>query len=171
MSPELPRLQISTPSEPIEPGRGFYQLEEDTLYVQVGPFESGKRFYSYIESSNFSLEFDRDGRLIFIELNLPRRLWPVDQSLAWPSEVEPADIRWLDFRAHIDMPQILTNADRSMIQIRLSDAKPTTAYYLASTVLLQIDSKNLPVGLMVRDINDDLAGAEIAAFRKQIRDE
>lgn len=169
MSPKSPRLQISTPSEPIEPGRGFYQLEEDVLYVQVGEFESGKRFYSYLESSNFSMEFDRDGRLIFIELNLPRRLWPVDESIVWPSSVEPADIRWLDFRAHLDMPQISTNDDRSMVAIRLSDKKSAKAFYLASTVALLVDSENLPVGLMIRDINDDLAGAEIAAFRKQIR--
>jgi hypothetical protein len=171
MSPRLPRLQISTPSEPIEPGRGFYQLEEEVLYVQVGRFESGKRFYSYLESSNFSMEFDREGHLIFIELNLPRRLWPVDQALNWPTEVEPADIRWLDFRAHIEMPQINTNQERSMIQIMLSDTVSSKVYYLASTVVLLVDSANLPVGMMIRDINDDLAGAEIAAFRKQLRQE
>ncbi len=29
-------LKIDTPTGEITPGRGFYQLEEDALYVQVG---------------------------------------------------------------------------------------------------------------------------------------
>ena len=104
MTVERIRLRIATPIEPVMPGRGFYQLEEDALYVQVGLFSSGRRFYSFLESSNVLFDFDRLGRLIFMEVRVPRRRWEVDTTLEVPAIVQPADIRWLNFRDTIDHP-------------------------------------------------------------------
>ena len=88
MAAQAIKLRISTPTEPIPPGRGFYQLEEDSLYVQIGLFSRDRRFFSYLESKNTRLDFDREGRLIFIEVDLPRRQWPVDLQLTRPVVAE-----------------------------------------------------------------------------------
>ena len=163
------KLRISTPTEPIPPGRGFYQLEEESLYVQVGIFTRNRRFFSYLQSDEVSLDFDREGRLIFIEVAVPRRSWQVTPRLQKPSRAEIADIRWLDFRESIATPSLQTPADRSALRLRFSNRTPTQNYFLAESVILQVCENNLLGAIWVDDIVDDMAGREIASFRKNCR--
>ena len=111
MTVERIRLRIATPIEPVMPGLGFYQLEEDALYVQVGLFSSRRRFYSFLESRNVLFDFDRLGRLIFMEVRVPRRRWQIDATLQAPAVAQPADIRWLNFRDTIIEPRLTANRD------------------------------------------------------------
>ncbi|MDH4156801.1 MAG: hypothetical protein OEW00_05950 [candidate division Zixibacteria bacterium] len=171
MTIERIKLRIATPIEPIVPGRGFYQLEEDALYVQVGLFSAGRRFYSFLESKNVLLDFDRLGRLIFIEVRAPRRQWKIDSDLKPPAVAQPADIRWLNFRDTIAEPGLFTNCDKSSLLIRFSAETTTHNYYLADSIILRVDAFNRPVSIWADEIVDDLAGLEIAAFRKAFRGE
>jgi hypothetical protein len=163
------QLRISTPTEPAPPGRGFYQLEEDALYVQIGAFEPSRRFYSFLDSDHLNLQMDKTGRLIFFALSLPRRHWPVNDSLIIPDSNGTADVRWLDFRQHIATPTIHTNPRRTLVCLRFEDRAPYRTISLATHVLLQADSCDRLAALWVDDITDDLAGQEIATFRKQLR--
>lgn len=169
MAVETPRLRISSPAEPIVPGRGFYQLEEDVLYVQIGLFADTRRFFSYLESDYIRLDCDRAGRLIFIEVRVPRRNWPIDENLGSPEVAEMADVRWLDFRSPMDAPVLSTPPDRNGLLIRFSPQTATRNYYLADTVVVQVDDANGLVALWIGDIRDDLAGREIGAYRKSCR--
>ncbi len=169
MTLEYLRLRITTPTRPIEPGRGFYQLEEDALYVQIGLFDTRNRFFSYLESETVRLDFDRNARLIFVELSLPRRAWSVQDELEFPEVIEMADIRWLDFRETIKEPTVTTNRDRTMVRIRYSSDRAERNFYLARTVVAQVDSKDNLVAIWVERIEDDIAGREIATFRKRCR--
>jgi hypothetical protein len=163
------KLRISTPTEPIVPGRGFYQLEEESLYVQIGPFDQRRKYFSALESPTTRLEFDRNGRLIFIELLVPRRQWTVDDSITPPKIVEPADIRWLDFRQAIADPVIATVPDRSQVRFVFRPDGSPRNFYLAESVIAQVTSDDALSSLWVVDIVDDLAGEEISAFRKAMR--
>jgi hypothetical protein len=163
------KLRIMPPTGPIGPGRGFYQLEEDSLYVQIGPFGPARRFFSYLESDHVHLDFDRDGSLIFMEVDLPRRQWRTDESLEQPHRAEAADIHWLNFRDTISEPEILANPNRTAALIRFSDKPALCGYYLAESVILYVGPESEPVSIWVGDIVDDLAGLEIAAFRKDVR--
>ena len=160
-------LKIDTPTGEITPGRGFYQLEEDALYVQVGEYSKRRRFFNYLESEYVRFDFDRFGRLIFIEVSLPRRRWEVNTQLAAPTIAEPADIRWLDFRARIAEPRLLTNKKRTDLLIEFKSRHDWRWLTLAEKIFVQVDSENRLTGLMVVDIDDDLAGEQIASFRKQ----
>jgi len=171
MTVELIKLNIETPIEPIPPGRGFYQLEEETLFVQIGAFSNQRRFYSFLESEKVSLDFDRMGRLIFAEICLARRNWTVSHNLRIPRIAEPADIRWLNFRDNIKEPAIVTTPDKNILSIRFSNDKPSGNYYLADTVILQVNGNMSPVALWIDGVHDDLAGIAMAAFRKKIRGE
>ena len=162
-------LRISTPTEPLVPGRGFYQLEEDILYVQVGTFSGERKFYSYIESDSLRLDIDKNGHLIFIEYNSPRRQWPVDDDFSVPQNLENADLRWTDFRERVKDPVITTNHRKTKICLRFNDTKPEFSFYLAESVFLQVDVNNQLVAIWIDDITDDIAGREIAAFRKEVR--
>jgi len=168
---ETPRVRISTPTEPILPGRGFYQLEEDSLHVQIGHFSKHRRFFSYLESENVRFDLDREGRLIFIEVAVARRQWIVDPLITPPEVVEAADIRWLDFRAAVNEPSLLCSSDRTLLLLKYASKTKLQNYHLADTVIAQVDESNRLAAMWITDIIDDLAGQEIAAFRKKIRGE
>ncbi len=169
MTARVPKLQISTPIEPTRPGRGFYQLEEEALYVQVGPFARDRRFFSYLESEHVRFDIDRKGRLIFIEIDLPRRRWHVDTAVAKPRVVQPADIRWLDFRKRVGNPKVLTNKSRTELMLIFSDSPFTHNFHLADSVIAMVTGENQLAAIWVGDITDDLAGLGLAAFRRDMR--
>jgi len=168
---ESPLLRISTPIEPTVPGRGFYQLEEDQLYVQVGLFSIDRPWFSCLESEVATLDMDRDGRLMFVTVKTPRRRWQVDPDLKLPPVAEPADIRWLDFREKMPSPKLIANPRLTMLQLFFTPGDNFRTFSLAQNVLAQIDDNNRLTAIWVNDIVDDLAGQEIARFRRQMRSE
>jgi len=169
MSLDSITLRISTPTEPIASGRGFYQLEEDILYVQIGTFSGERKFYSYIESESLRLDIDKSGHLIFLEYKLPRKLWPIDDNFSSPKTLESADLKWIDFRERVGDPAVYTNNNKSKICFRFSDNPAKYSFYLAESIFLQVDEKDYLVAIWIDDITDDIAGREISAFRKKVR--
>jgi hypothetical protein len=163
------KVEVSTPVERISRGRGFYQLEEDELYLPIihSP-EKRERFFSYLDSENVSLHLDRSGRLIFIELFLPRRRWPVKENLVPPEKADPADIRFLDFRENFPNPTVFSDIDRGRLMICLRRKSAKFNYFLAENIIAQVDSDRRLTAIWVSDIIDDLAGQEISAWRKSI---
>ena len=151
------------------PGRGFYQLEEDSLFVQVGSFTSRRRFYSYLESASVLLDLDRHGRLIFAEVGQPRRHWDIEPSLAIPQIVEPADVRWLNFRNSVKKPVFVANREKTALKICFEETSDPLNFYLAQSVIVQTDKKHRLSALWITDITDDMAGREISKFRKDLR--
>jgi hypothetical protein len=164
-------LRIESPTAAVLPGRGFYQLEEDTLFVQVGQFSEDRHFFSYLESESERVRFDidREGRLMLIEVDLPRRRWTVDPGLTIPKIADAADIHWLDFRARIMDPEILTDERRSVLLLRFTESSSWRWYKLTDSVLLQVDANSQLTAVIVTSIDDDFAGRELAAFRKWLK--
>ena len=160
-------LKIDAPTGPPAPGRGFYQLEEDALYVPVGEQTRRRRFFSWLESERVRFDIDKSGRLMLLEVDCPRRQWDVDSNLSGPSLAEPADIRWLDFRSFIPDPDLLTNSERTVLQLRFHTGDSWRWQALAQDVLIQTDRDLNLAAVMVTGIEDDLAGRRIAAFRKR----
>ncbi|HOZ09016.1 MAG TPA: hypothetical protein PKW75_12075, partial [candidate division Zixibacteria bacterium] len=115
------------------------------------------------------LDFDRAGRLIFFELSVPRRQWPVDPGLELPPAIEPADLRWLDFRGPISVPALATDPPRTLLRLTFAAGPPVRHYFLGQDVFASVDDCDALVHLWIRDIVDDLAGQEIGAFRKKHR--
>ena len=168
MTTRLPKLHITTPAATQPRGRGFYQLEEEELYLPVEyPGERG-HFYSYIESNSVCLQFDHNGRLIFIEITIPRRRWEVKENLVPPESAEWADIRFLDFRDTIPDPVINCDRERQTVLLRFSQDSSTDNYYLAENIIAQISAGNNLIAVWAFDIRNDLAGREIAGWRKRI---
>ena len=161
-------LKIDSPTRGAVPGRGFYQLEEDSLYVPVSQQPDSGRFFSYLESERVRFDIDKKGRLLLIEVDFPRHRWAVINKLVVPSIAEPADIRWLDFRARILEPELLTNKKRTVLVLQFIPDHSWRWYSLAESVLVQADRNHHLTTVMITDIEDDLAGQQIAAFRKSI---
>ncbi|HUV31084.1 MAG TPA: hypothetical protein VMY05_08370 [Acidobacteriota bacterium] len=169
-SPPALKLRIDSPIGELSTGRGFYQLEEDTLYVQVAPFSRRHRFFSYLESEYVRLDLDMHGRLLFIEVSRPRRHWPVRDGLALPADPSPADVRWLDFRRRMADPKLMANPQRTALLLRFARLpRAVRSYLLAESVVADVAQDNSLVGIWVGDIVDDIAGQFISSFRKQVR--
>ncbi len=169
MALERIKLSISTPTEPILPGRGFYQVEEDALHVQVGPFSKHRRFFSWIESKCVRLDIDRQGRLIFLELAIPRRHWQTDPALTPPDICEPADVRWLDFRDTFAEPTWIANPQRDLVKISFKENGTPLNYHLADSLIVQVDRNHDLTSIWISDIITDRGGKKIRVFRKKSR--
>jgi len=161
-----PTLKVSPPTGPVKPGRGFYQLEEDALYVAVAGYPDPAKFFSYLESDTVRFDLDTKARLMTLEVTLPRRQWPVDRVMTYPMRATPADIRWIDFRQMMTEPKLFTDQKRLNLMIRFSENKPAASHYLADKLFCQIDADQQLIAIWVTDIIDDLAGQELSAFRK-----
>jgi len=168
MALQTPTLKINTPVESIPVGRGFYQLEEDELYVPVEYPGNKARFFSYLDSETVSIQLDREGRLIFVQVSLPRRRWKARSGFVAPEAAEPADIRFLDFRDSFKKPAIFCDKKRQNVMIQFLKEPATHNYRIAGNVIVQISEENRLVALWVFDLTDDIAGQEIAAWRKSI---
>jgi len=162
-------LRIDSPVGAPLPGRGFYQADEERLLVQVGQFSKARHFFSYLESDHVRFDIDRDGRLMLIEVDLPRRQWPVADHLPLPTIADRADVHWLDFRAGISNPELLADQSRSHLLLRFAESQSWRWYQIAEAVLIQVDAADHLTAMMVTRIEDDLAGRRIAAFRKTLR--
>ena len=46
MASQKIQLRIDTPTGPIKSGRGFYQLDEESLFIQIGLFTEKKHFFN-----------------------------------------------------------------------------------------------------------------------------
>jgi hypothetical protein len=169
MPVQLLRLNITPPAGPIPRGRGFYQLEEETFYFPVEYKNHTEKFFSYLESETVSLQFDREGRLIFIESPIPRRQWQINNDLVPPEKAKPADIRFLDFRQPFPPPIIYCDQTRETILFRFGQGVSTHNYYLAENLIAQVNDRNLLMAIWAFDISDDLAGRHIARWRKTVR--
>ena len=162
------KVNIATPIQPIPYGCGFYQTEEEALYVQLGGIFGSQRFFSFIDSSISRFDLDRQGRLLFFELACPKRRWQIVEEIMMPEVVEPADIRWLNFRKIIKEPELFADKNYSKLLIKLSDDEPVNNYYLSHSIILQVSQHNLATRILINEIIDDTAGKKIAEFRRQL---
>jgi hypothetical protein len=162
------KLKISTPVQPTPKGLGFYQIEDGSLYVPIGGTFASRRFFSYIDSPISRFDLDKEGRLMFMELSVPKTQWKIIDKFMPPEVVEPADIHWLDFRKSIVEPELLTNKENSRLLVKLSDETPQFNYYLADSIILQVSRSTHACGIFVNEIIDDAGGRKIAAFRREL---
>ena len=167
MRPDPLTIRISAPDGELPQSRGFYQLEENALYVPIGVSEKSRHFFSWLESPSLRLDLDKSGRLMFIEVSAGRHTWIVVDDMPTPNEARTADIRWLGFRSTIADPTLLSDWSRSRLLIRFTGSPIRRQYLLADTVVLSVDALDRVVSILVTDIIDDLAGREIARFRKE----
>jgi hypothetical protein len=169
MTVSQPKIAVRTPTEQIPVGRGFYQLEEDSLYVQVAPWDREHRFFSFLESDQVRLDIDKNGVLLFIEVTLPRRNWETVALLEIPTQHQPGDVRWADFRQQMVSPRLVADRTREHLRIIFSESQSVATYEIAQSILVQADDDNLVTGIWIADILDDLAGQEIAHFRNAMQ--
>jgi hypothetical protein len=165
--PKKVAIAIKTPVALPPAGRGFYQVEEELLYVPV--FPSGE-FFSYLDSQQLQIDIDRVGRLLFMHVLVPRRQWRVDRNLRAPADAAEADIRFLDFRSKLPEAGLSCNPDRSLLRIRFQSIRKVTSYRPADHLIVDMAPDNTVAAIWVTAIDDDRAARGMAAWRVQVRE-
>ncbi len=77
-------------------GRAFYDTYEAILNFAM---KSRGKFHSYIQSDNLSMDLDKKGFLLNIEVMVSKDEWTPDSKLAPPENVPFKKLRFLAFRA------------------------------------------------------------------------
>lgn len=169
MSPSKIQLRIDTPTGPVKSGRGFYQLDEESLFVQIGLFTEKKHFFNYLENDWVLFDLDRMGQLIFIEIYKAKRHWIIDNSLTPPADAETADIRWLNFREKL--PNTLIKTDKNYEIVKLEFQKNNSPYYfiISESVIVETDHAHSLTAVWITSYEEDTGGQHIKQFRRRQR--
>ena len=161
-----PKLLIKTPAEETLFSQGFYQVEEDSLYVPLYP--SG-RFFSYLDSPQVSLQTDNSGRLIFIQIHLPRSQWKVRDHLEFPAAPVSADIRLVEFRGNLPPAVIERSPDGTTVRVGFGDPAKALSYQIAESLVCDVTTDARLAAIWIGLIQDDRAAEKMAAWRKELR--
>lgn len=151
-------------------GRGFYQVEEDKLFVQIGEFNLKKSLFSYLESDNFRFDISKSGHPIFLELTIPRRNWAIDKNFAVSKVGEISSLKFIDFRKIIIEPIVTTNKNKDSIRLSFTqNSQSNVTYTLTDNISFEIDQESNLVAIVVNNIIDDFAGQKLKKFRDELK--
>lgn len=157
---------MKTPAAIQPVSRGFYQVEEDVLYIPLFP---GGKFYSFLDSDDVVFDIDQTGRLLFIQVRVPRHKWHIRKALRLPAAYTTADIRFLNFRDTLPPVVIETNPHESLLRLTFSDEKANAAYAIADNLLVETTASETLKTIWILAIENDRAARTMAAWRKQAR--
>jgi hypothetical protein len=159
------RVSVKAPAAVQPVSRGFYQVEEDILYVPVVP---GGKFYSFLDSDGIVLDIDRSGRLLFIQIRIPRHQWHTRKSLRPPAAYTTADVRFLNFRDTLPPVLIETNARTSILRLTFAAEKSSAAFAIADNLLIETTAAQTLKSIWILSLDDDRAAQGMAAWRKAV---
>lgn len=169
MTAHIKHISIRIAGYPVTPGisAAFYQAEEEALMVPIIYENPHAQFYSSVESKGISLQCDKDGRLIFINIRKPRRLWIGERGIsATPSP--PADIRILDFRCSINEPEFLCDRRKTRALIKFAEVHSCDSFQLADNVFLLVYQRKTLNGIYIDTIHPDRAGQHMKNWKDRV---
>ncbi|MFQ5607768.1 MAG: hypothetical protein ACE5GA_07455 [Candidatus Zixiibacteriota bacterium] len=166
---ETETISLRLAGRPLTPGisAAFYQAEEESLEVPIIYDNPRPRFFSALDSESLSLQCDNSGRLIFVHVKKPRRLWLGEGGISHvPSP--PADIRFLDFRSRIGEPEFLCDAKKSKLLLRFAPVHSSSSYQVGDNVFLYMSAGSKLTGLYIDLVNQDRAGKKLADWKRLV---
>lgn len=163
------KISLRKAGFPVTPAisAAFYQAEEEALGVPLLYESQRARFHSALDSESLSLQCDKAGRLIYIQVRKPRRLWIGEHGIsAVPSP--PIDLRFLDFRCRIPEPEFFCDATKESLLIKFGDVHSADSFQVGDNVYAYVADDLTLRGLYIDLINEDRAGKKLAAWRKLV---
>ncbi len=169
MSSLVPEIRIHIAGHPVTPGisSAFYQAEEEALSAPIIHDNPRPRFHSALDSEGVSLQCDNHGRLIFVQVRKPRRLWIGARGVsAMPAPA--ADIRFLDFRCRIPEPEFLCDQGKNSLLIKFGEVAASDSFRIGDNILALIYQKSVLRGLFIDGLQPDRAGRSLAKWRRLV---
>jgi hypothetical protein len=144
-------------------GKGFYDNLEETLNYAL---RARGKFHSYIQSDTLSIDIDKKGFLLNVEISIPKDKWAIDEAMTLPKKAPPSNIRFLDYRLNIAGESYITNAGKNCLRIRFSADSQVRTYEIAKDLLADVNLVSELAGLWILNISDDYGFKGEMAFRK-----
>ena len=143
--------------------KGFYDNIENLLNF---PIKARGSFHSYIQSDRMSMDIDKKGFLLNIEISVPKDEWVADDRITPPSAGGLAKLRFLDYRLNISGESYFTNREKNLLYICFAQDKHVKTLEIAENLLADVNVVNELVGLWLLDLDEDFGFKKEMAFRK-----
>ncbi len=169
MSVLVTEIKVHIAGFPVTPGisGAFYQAEEEALSAPIIHENPRPRFHSALDSEGVSLQCDNQGRLIFVQVRKPRRLWIGAKGVsAAPSPA--ADIRFLDFRCQIPEPEYLCDQQKDSLLVKFGDVSASDSFRIGDNVLALVYQRRILRGIYIDCLQPDRAGKALAKWRRLV---
>ena len=147
----------------IPQAKGFYDLMEDTLNF---PIKARGKFHSYIQSEYLSIDIDKKGFPLNVEVSLPRGDWTADPRIVVPVGAEMSKLRFLDYRLDISGESYFTNEKKDLLYICFAQEQHVKSFEIAENILADVNLVNELVGLWLLNLEEDYEFKAEMAFRK-----
>jgi len=144
-------------------GRGFYDNYEGVLNFAI---KTRGKFHSYIQSDCLSMDLDKKGGLLNIEVSVEREMWAIDKKLVPPRDVPLKKLRFLDYRLNIEGESYLTNESRDLLYICFTKDNQVKTYEIAENLLADVNLVSELAGLWILGVVDDYGFKSEMAFRR-----
>jgi hypothetical protein len=144
-------------------GKGFYDNYEGVLNFAV---KTRGKFHSYIQSDFLSIDLDKKGELLNIEVSMVRDMWSRERGLAPPQDVPLKKIRFLDYRLNIEGETYHTDESGQLLYICFSEDNHVKTYEIAENLLADVNVVNELAGLWILGVVDDYGFRSEMAFRR-----
>ncbi len=142
---------------------GFYDNHEGVLNFAIK--RQGK-FNSYIQSQCLSIDVDKKGNLLNIEVSVSRDQWASDDMLIAPPDVPFKKLRFLDYRLNIEGESYYSNQAKDLLYICFSRENHVKTYEIAENLLADVNVVSELAGLWILNIVEDYGFKSEMAFRR-----
>jgi len=152
-----------TDTNKIPNGKAFYDNFEKVLNFAI---KSRGKFYSYVQSDQFSIDLDRRGNVLNIEVNIGKDYWEVDSNIKPPENVPYKKLRFLDHRLDIVGEAYYTDENHSCLYISFTDDNHFKTYEIARNLIVEVNLVNEISGIWLLDIEEDFGFKNEMEYRK-----
>lgn len=149
----------------IPEARAFYDTMEETLNVVIRT--SGK-FYSYIQGEKYSIDLDRRGNVLGMEIFAPQEEWDVIPGLTPPEKVELRKIRILEHRKEIEPLGFFTDAQGRFCCMRFTEENVSYHFMVAQDLVFEVNVMDELSAVWALNLVQDFGFKKEMKYRKGI---
>jgi len=139
----------------------FYDLENDTLSVNILPFEP---YDSFLESDDIRIDTDEQGRPVFIEATCSRNEWRIEPDFSVPTAEMDGTLRFRETRRRFSPGELYTDQRRENVCLRFLARPGHQVIRLAPNLLAEV-AEGFLVALWVLGVELDFAERKQTKWR------
>jgi hypothetical protein len=158
------RLAISE-SDKVPSAKGFYDAMEKSLNFVI-KFDG--KFFSYIQGQDYSLDLDKKGRLLGIEIYKSRDEWTTDKEMVLPKKIEKRQIHIKEHRLEVEPLGFFTNNGKNQVCLRFTKEKVSYLYQVAQNLLFEVNVMDELSAVWLLDLVDDFGFKKEMKYRKEL---
>lgn len=147
----------------IPAARGFYDVMENSLNFVI---KARGKFYSYVQGEDYSIDLDKKGNVLGVELYLERDAWVVVPELLLDNDHEIKRIRILEHRLDVEPVGIYTNEAKDVCCIRFTDEKVSYKYMVAQNLLFEVNVVDELSAVWLLNLEEDFGFKKEMKYRK-----